>query len=190
MKDINSIAKEVTKASMIDYDDLPRYDLFLSQAIDYLKDKFPEEKYTSSIVQNYIKSGVVIKPESGKKRGYTKTHLAQLVLLSYMRPILTTEEIKKVFALAFKDISNEDDDILTWEVAFKMLSSLQQENSENILELRNLNMNKLKNIIKENNVGKEDEDRITIFLMVMSLIIQATAIKKLVQKIVDEAAEN
>jgi len=88
---------ENTEKSIIQYDELPQYDLFLSQVKDYLNDKFKHDKFTNSILQNYIKSEVISKPEDGKKRGYTKLHLAQLVLLGYMRPILTTDEIKSVF---------------------------------------------------------------------------------------------
>ena len=94
-RDFMKLAEEISNNNLIPYEDLPKYDLFLSQVIDYLNDKFTYEKYTNNIVQNYIKSDVISKPEDGKKRGYTKIHLAQLVLLSYMRPILTTEEIKK-----------------------------------------------------------------------------------------------
>ena len=103
---IKEVAEEMANGSMISYDDLPKYDLFLSQVIDFLNDKFSDDKYTNNIVQNYIKSEVITKPEDGKKRGYTKIHLVQLVLLSYMRPILTTEEIKKVFSLAFNFLGN------------------------------------------------------------------------------------
>ena len=85
---IKKVAEEISNTSMIPYEDLPRYDLFLSQVIDFLNDKFVEDKYTNNIVQNYIKSEVISKPEDGKKRGYTKIHLVQLVLLSYMRPIM------------------------------------------------------------------------------------------------------
>ena len=87
---IKTLAEEMSKNSLISYNDLPQYDLFLSQVIDFLNDKFTEDKYTNNIVQNYIKSEVITKPEDGKKRGYTKLHLVQLVLLSYMRPVLTT----------------------------------------------------------------------------------------------------
>ena len=96
MLSTGNIAEDISKDSIISYEDLPKYDLFLSQVIDFLNDKFVVDKYTNNIVQNYIKSEVISKPEDGKKRGYTKIHLVQLVLLSYMRPILTTEEIKKL----------------------------------------------------------------------------------------------
>ena len=103
---IRKLAEEMSKNSSVSYDDLPKYDLFLSQVIDYLNDKFKGERFTNNIVQNYTKSEVITKPEDGKKRGYTKMHLIQLVLLGYMRPVLNTEEIKKVFSLAFNDIND------------------------------------------------------------------------------------
>lgn len=127
MKYIDKVAKNISNNTIIPYEDLPRYDLFLSQVIDYLNDKFEGENYTNNIVQNYIKNEVISKPEDGKKRGYTKVHLTQLILLSYMRPILTTEEIKKVFGLAFNEINNGEDDIISWEDAYKIFSDLQKQ---------------------------------------------------------------
>ena len=126
-RDFMKLAEEISNNNLIQYEDLPKYDLFLSQVIDYLNDKFTDEKYTNNIVQNYIKSDVISKPEDGKKRGYTKIHLAQLVLLSYMRPILTTEEIKKVIRLAFNDINDRSDDIISWQDAYKIFAEIQTE---------------------------------------------------------------
>ena len=65
---IKDVAEEMANGTMITYDDLPKYDLFLSQVIDFLNDKFIDDKYTNNIVQNYIKSEVISKPEDGKKR--------------------------------------------------------------------------------------------------------------------------
>lgn len=183
---INEIAEEMSKNSMISYDDLPKYDLFLSQVIDFLNDKFVEDKYTNNIVQNYIKSEVITKPEDGKKRGYTKIHLVQLVLLSYMRPVLTTEEIKKVFRLAFNEINDRSDDIIAWEKAYKIFAETQSESFKEYLTPTVLNEEKLDGIIKDLNLEEKDENRIGTFVVVMSLIAQASAIKKLVQKIVNE----
>lgn len=186
---ITKLAEEMSKNNMISYDDLPKYDLFLSQVIDYLNDKFVDDKYTNNIVQNYIKSEVITKPEDGKKRGYTKVHLAQLVLLSYMRPVLTTEEIKKVFKLAFNEINLRTDDIIDWESAYKIFSDIQSESFNDIKNSSVLHDSKLENIVKDLNLEDKDEERIKIFLLVLSLIAQASVIKKLVQKIVNEYNE-
>ncbi|PRR78099.1 hypothetical protein CLLU_36780 [Clostridium luticellarii] len=187
MEYINKIAKNISTNTIIPYEDLPRYDLFLSQVIDYLNDKFEEENYTNNIVQNYIKNEVISKPEDGKKRGYTKVHLTQLILLSYMRPILTTEEIKKVFALAFNEINNGKDDIISWENAYKIFSDLQKNSLEDLMSKECFNEKRFQNIVKNMDLkikGKEEE-RIMVFFVVMSLICQASAIKKLVQNIVN-----
>ncbi|MCI9070456.1 DUF1836 domain-containing protein [Clostridium sp.] len=183
---IKKIEEEISNTSMIPYEDLPKYDLFLSQVIDFLNDKFVEDKYTNNIVQNYIKSEVISKPEDGKKRGYTKIHLVQLVLLSYMRPILTTEEIKKVFSLAFNEINDRSDDIIDWETAYKLFFETQEESLDKNLNATLINDEKLDSIIKELELDEKDENSIRTFVIVLSLIAQASAIKKLVQKIVKE----
>ena len=183
---IKELAEEISNTSMIPYEELPKYDLFLSQVIDFLNDKFVEDKYTNNIVQNYIKSEVISKPEDGKKRGYTKIHLVQLVLLSYMRPILTTEEIKKVFSLAFNEINDRSDDIIDWETAYKLFFEIQEESFDKNLNATAINDEKLDLIIKEFQLDDKDENSIRTFVIVLSLIAQASAIKKLVQKIVKE----
>ncbi|ATD54050.1 DUF1836 domain-containing protein [Clostridium chauvoei] len=183
---ITDLAEEMSTNSMVSYDDLPKYDLFLSQVIDFLNDKFTEDKYTNNIVQNYIKSEVITKPEDGKKRGYTKIHLVQLVLLSYMRPVLTTEEIKKVFSLAFNEINDRSDDIISWERAYKIFAETQSESFKDFLATPAVDEQKLNEIISELDLNEKDENSIRTFVIVMSLIAQASAIKKLVQKIVNE----
>lgn len=185
IKNINKLAREVSSNNIVPYDDLPEYDLFLSQVIDYLNDRFESEKYTKNIVQNYIKSEIISKPEDGKKRGYTKLHLAQLVLLSYMRPILTTEEISKVFRLAFNEINDRSDDIISWEKAYKIFSKIQGESFFNFLSTDYFKEEKFDEIIKSLELKSDDEERILVFLVVMTLIAQSSAIKKIAQKIVD-----
>lgn len=186
LENISSLAKEISENTIIPYEELPQYDLFLSQVIDYLNDRFDADNYTNNIVQNYIKSEVISKPEDGKKRGYTKLHLAQLVLLSYMRPILTSEEIKKVFRLAFNEINDRSDDIISWENAYKIFSDIQKDSFNDFAKKEFCDKAKLQKIIDTLDLKESDQERITVFLEVMTLVAQASAIKKLVQKIVGD----
>ena len=186
LENINSLSKAIAANSIIPYEELPHYDLFLSQVIDFLNDKFDTDNYTNNIVQNYIKSEVMSKPEDSKKRGYTKLHLAQLVLISYMRPILTADEIKKVFRLAFNEINDREDDIISWESSYKIFADMQKESLNNFSANQFFDKVKLQKIIDTLDLKKSDEKRISVFLMVMTLVSQASAIKKLAQKIVDE----
>lgn len=96
-----------------------------------------------------------------------------------MRPLLTTEEIKKVLKLAFND------DILSWEETYKTFIQIQKE-SLDISLVQDLNHEeKFKEIAEKFNLKDKDEERIRIFLLVLSLVSEAGAIKKLVQKIVN-----
>ena len=187
---IKEIADEMSECRVVSYDDLPNYDLFLCQVIEYLNDNFGDENFTKNIVQNYVKSEVIAKPEDGKKRGYTKTHLIQLVLLSYMRSILTTEEMKKVFKLAFNDINDKDDDILSWEETYKTFTQIQKESVYDYSIQSLTNEDKLNEIVKKFNLKDKDEERIRIFLLVLSMISEASNIKKIVRKIVNEYKED
>jgi hypothetical protein len=178
---------ENIEKNIIQYDELPQYDLFLSQVKDYLNDNFEHDNFTNSILQNYIKSEVISKPEDGKKRGYTKLHLVQLVLLGYMRPILTTDEIKSVFRLAFNDINNREDDILSWEDTFKLFGDLQKKsiNMSFVGEEKDLE-SIFKKHLEKYKFNDEDKERIIMFLIVMSLVAHASNIKELVTTLVKE----
>ncbi|KOF58167.1 MULTISPECIES: DUF1836 domain-containing protein [Clostridium] len=189
MDTMKKLAEQISKNSTISYDELPKLDLFLSQVIDFLNDKFENEKYTKNIVQNYIKGCVISKPQDGKKKGYTKDHIAQLLLLSYMRPVLTTDEIKKVFSLAFNDINDRSDDIISWEQAYEVFSDVQNSYFETMLKDQHLNNTKLMEIIKKFNLDSKDEERILVFLIVMNLVAQASVIKNIAEKIIDEYGE-
>jgi hypothetical protein len=186
---INDIIKKSASESMISYEDLPKYDLFLSQVTDYLNDQFKGENYTNNIIQNYIKNEIISKPEDGKKRGYTKKHIIELILLSYMRPILTSDEIKKVFSLAFNEINSDDDDILTWESSFKIFSSFQKESYDELFSKNIVNEDRLNNILEENDVNLENRKRIKAFFIIMSLIAQASTIKKIARDLVEDSEE-
>jgi hypothetical protein len=175
---------------LISYDDFPNYDLFISQVVEYLNDTLVSEEFTNNIIQNYIKSEVITKSEDGKKRGYNKTHLIQLVILNYMRPLLTTEEIKKVFKLAFNEINDSNDDILSWEETYKTFIKIQEESLNYYLIQSLTDEHAFEEIVEKFNLKNKDEDRIKIFLLVLSLISEASVINKLAQKIVNEYNHN
>lgn len=183
---INELADEILKCNSTSYEDLPKYNLFVSQVVDYLNDNFTSDKFTTNIVQNYIKDEVITKPEDGKKRGYSTTHLIQLILLGYMRPLLTTEEIKKVFSLAFNEINDSSDDILSWEETYKTFIRIQKESLDDYLTSHLPHEDELDKIVNNFNLKDKDEDRIKILLLVLSLIAKASVTKKLVQKLIND----
>ena len=181
---IDETMKEKVSNATVHLNEFPKYNLFLSQVIELLTDTFNDEMYTKNIIQNYIKSDVISRPLDGKKKGYTKLHLIQLIFVSYMRPILSTDEIKEVFRLAFNDINNRDDDIISWEDAYNIFYKIQNAQ----IKSKDLNMTiddvKLKNIISDLDIKQEEEERIYRFITVLSLVAKASFIKSTAKDII------
>ncbi len=173
---IEDSMKGKTKNSLLHLDDFPKYDLFLSQVIEFIEDLFNDETYTVNIIQNYIKSGVIAKPYHGKKKGYTKLHLIQLVFISFMRPVLTTEEMIKVFHLAFNEIDDREDDIITWEMAYELFYTLQREQMKTDPNMI-IDEERIKEMIYNLSLTPEEKDRIFIFISVLALVAKASFIK-------------
>lgn len=165
---------------------LPKYDLFLSQVIEFLNENFPDERFTGNIVQNYIKNEVITKPIHGKKRGYTRMHLIQLIFLSYMRAILTADEIKSVFSLAFNEINQPEDDILSWEQAYEIFCQIYQTRQIGGASWED---SKIRGTLEELDVAEEDFARIRDFIKVLILITRAANIKREVREIVANAVQ-
>lgn len=185
MKDqIDQTMKKKVYNTIIDLEKFPKYNLFLSQVIEFLTDIFPEETYTKNIIQNYIKNEVISRPLEGKKKGYTKLHLIQLIFVSYMRPIFTTQEIKEVFRLAFNDINNRDDDIITWEEAYIIFYKIHNAQIENKNLSIGVNKRELQNVISDLKVKDDENERIYSFIAVLSLVAKASFIKSTAKEII------
>lgn len=185
--DINLKVKNLAKLALIPVEEFPKYDLFLSQVIEFLDDKFKDENYTMNIIQNYIKNDVVSKPVSGKKKGYTRIHLIQLFFISYMRPVMTTEEIKKVFRLAFNNINDRGDDIISFEEAYEIFYNIQR-NQDVFDKSKGIFSNtKLEEIVNNLQIEDGEKDRIMTFIAVLALISEASFIKTSVKSLILDA---
>jgi len=180
---IEDSVKVKAKSSILPLDDFPKYDLFLSQVIEFIEDLFNDESYTINIIQNYIKSDVITKPFQGKKKGYTKLHLIQLVFISYMRPVLSTDEIKKVFRLAFNDINSREDDIISWETAYELFYEIQKSQTKSGTNVI-IDEKKLRNIVDQLEIREEDKERIFVFISVLALVAKASFIKNTAKELI------
>lgn len=183
--DISDTIQIKASNTILSLEEFPKYDLFLSQVIEFIQDIFHDETYTINIIQNYIKSEVIAKPTQGKKKGYTKFHLIQLVFVSYMRPVLSTDEIKKVFSLAFNEINNREDDIISWETAYQIFYEIQKEQmNENDNTV--LNEAKLRSIVDALEIKQDDKERIYTFITVLALIAKASFIKNTAKELISK----
>ena len=187
--DLNLNVKNLARTTLIPLEDFPKYDLFLSQVIEFLETVFKDERYTVNIIQNYIKNEIITKPVDGKKKGYTRIHLIELFFISYMRPVLTMEEIRKVFRLAFNNINDRADDIISFDTAYEIFYNIQRNKDIFDMSKGIFSSSKLESIISTLNLKESDSDRIRTFIAVMALISEASFIKTSVKSLILDAKE-
>ena len=81
------------------WEQLPNVDLYMDQVLTYLNDElgqlyFHNEKFvTSSMINNYVKIGIVKRPE---KKHYTKEHLAYFIAVTILKKSFSMQEIAEM----------------------------------------------------------------------------------------------
>lgn len=81
------------------YNEIPRIELYMDQLIGYLDEQLrplygPAEKIiTPSMVNNYVKQGMIAAPR-GKK--YARTHIAQLLVIGVLKQTFSIGEINRL----------------------------------------------------------------------------------------------
>lgn len=81
------------------WNDLPDIDLYMDQVITYINDKlestyFFNEKYiTRSMINNYVKTGVVHPPI---KKHYSKSHLAYFLIVTILKRCYSMQQIESL----------------------------------------------------------------------------------------------
>ncbi len=88
------------------WNELPNLDLYMDQVITLMEEylsayKKPEDKViTSSMVNNYVKLGVIPKPY---KKRYGRIHLAYLTMVCSLKQIMPISEVQKLLPLTLKE---------------------------------------------------------------------------------------
>lgn len=75
------------------YEELPDLDIYMDQVLQLLNryvDPIIESDMTKTMINNYVKKGVVNPPV---KKKYTKEHLAHLIVVSFLKMIYSMDEI-------------------------------------------------------------------------------------------------
>ena len=93
-------AQQLKKHKTVAWSQLPDIDLYMDQVITYLERQTAllraqdqDKMMTPSLINNYAKNGILPRPQ-GKK--YSREHLALLMAISMIKPIISMEEIERL----------------------------------------------------------------------------------------------
>ncbi len=98
--DLIKFENELINYEIVKYDQIPDIDLYLDQTLAFLNKRLSILKrddediiVTASMINNYVKAGIIPAPISKK---YTKRHLAYIVTVCFLKQVLSMNEIKTV----------------------------------------------------------------------------------------------
>lgn len=101
------------KIQLPNWQQLPDVDLYMDQVITYLSKElaplyFHDEKFvTNSMINNYVKIGIVKRPE---KKHYTKEHLAYFVAVTILKKCFSMQEITAMINIQISIENNSIED--------------------------------------------------------------------------------
>ena len=98
--DLLKFENEIKNFEIVKYDQIPDIDLYMDQTLAFLNKRLSILKrddediiVTASMINNYVKAGIIPAPISKK---YSKRHLAYIVTVCFLKQVLSMNEIKTI----------------------------------------------------------------------------------------------
>lgn len=185
--DLKRLVKELSLSDELSVIDIPDIGLYMEQIIHLIDSKLgmqkrsPEQKFlTKTMINNYTKAGLLMPPVNKK---YYRDHIILLVLIYYLKNILSINDIKTLFAPILNNINTRDDDLIPLDEIYSTFLELKNE------ELKNCFAESIEkyNFIKDRTQKLENNNQETaeLFLTVLMLVAQSNAQKRLAEQIID-----
>lgn len=165
-KELNEIITASLPEKVLRSSDIPSLDLYLDQILTLVSDKTENSatsgELTKTMINNYSKDGL-IKPVKGKK--YTKEHIVQMLIIYYMKGILSISDIKRIFDGVYSDPEFGGSDLIASYDRFLDIRATEGELCGSMIE----------HLTEKTGLdpGKTDE----FFIMLMSLVSVCDCLK-------------
>ncbi len=109
---ITEWAKAIEDYSAVEWDRLPEIYLYMDQVLTYMDKQLclfersgSAPLLTSSMINNYVKDGVLPRPEQKK---YSREHLAMLMVICMLKQVLSIQDVSWLIKTLLKDAPQND----------------------------------------------------------------------------------
>lgn len=191
-KQIEALINDMCILDDIKLDKIPNIDLYMEQVTTFFDDNLCHLKrdendkiLTKTMINNYTKSGLLMPPQNKK---YNKRHMILLILIYYMKQILSINDIYSIIKPILNNINTAEDDIIPIEDIYSTILNMKE------IEFKDFytEFDDKLNIIKQKTSGLDGNNKelAELFLIVIALIAKADAQKRLAEKIIDTYFKN
>lgn len=181
------LVEEVSESNEIDIRDIPCIDLYMDQITTFFDEKLGHLKrdekdpiLTKTMINNYTKDKVLIPPKSKK---YSKEHMILLVLIYNLKQILSISDIKSLLKPLLKDLEVNGHNSIFLEHLYTSFIDIKTEELNYFNKSFEDRLNNIKDKLSEK--GDMEYPKYELLLIVLTIISQAYAQKRLAEKIID-----
>ncbi len=182
------ILEHIAKGGDISIQDIPDIDLYMDQVTTFIDNKLGYHKrtlkdkiLTKTMINNYTKSKILL-PSKNKK--YNRQHMILLILIYYLKQVLSINDITILFEPLFKNMASSENDM---EYLSSLYNTFLEVKENSIVDLKGALTQKLE-LINQKSEKFPDESKETskILLTVLMLVATASIQKRIAEKIIDD----
>ncbi|MHB1394312.1 MAG: DUF1836 domain-containing protein [Clostridia bacterium] len=183
-----SIMEEIVHGGDISISDIPDIELYMDQVTTFIDNKLGYHKrtlkdkiLTKTMINNYTKSKILL---PSKKKRYNRQHMIQLILIYYLKQILSINDINILFEPLFKNMTSSKDGM---DYLGNLYNGFLQVKDNSTEDFEKVLSQKLK-LIEDKAQEFPDESKETsrILLTVLMLVATASIQKRIAEKIIDD----
>lgn len=183
-----NIIEEITQGGEINISDIPDIDLYMDQVTTFIDNKLGYNKrtlkdkiLTKTMINNYTKSKILL-PSKNKK--YNRQHMILLILIYYLKQILSINDINTLFTPLFKNMGSSEDGMSYLGSLYNSFLQIKENGSENLKKI----LSEKLDIINERSeeFSGESQETTRVLLTVLMLVSNAAIQKRIAEKIIDD----
>lgn len=184
LENIDSIIKQLSSTVEIKVNDIPDIDLYMDQVTTFIENKLGKEKrekkdklLTKTMINNYSKAKILT-PSKNKK--YNKQQMIQLILIYYLKQVLSINDIHDLFKPLFEN-ENKNESLIN--DIYSSFLNFKKDSMKSV----NIMLEEMTDLIAgatDNKDAQESED-VQMLLTVLMLASQAQACKRTAEAIID-----
>ena len=183
-----SIMEEIVQGGDISISDIPDIELYMDQVTTFIDNKLGYHKrnlkdkiLTKTMINNYTKSKILL---PSKNKRYNRQHMLLLILIYYLKQILSINDINILFEPLFKNMSSSKDGM---DYLGSLYNSFLQIKDDSVKDLKEILSQKLKLINdKAEEISGESKETSRILLTVLMLVATASIQKRIAEKLIDD----
>lgn len=183
-----SIMEEIAQGGDINISEIPDIDLYMDQVTTFIDNKLGYHKrtlkdkiFTKTMINNYAKSKILLPPKNKK---YNKQHMILLILIYYLKQILSINDISTLFSPLFENMSSSNDETDYLCSLYNSFLQAKKTSSEDLKLILSQEFKLINDKVEE--FPAESKETSKLLLTVLMLVATASIHKRIAEKIIDD----